>query len=556
MVSALREPVLRVEGLTVDFRSSPGQTTSAVRDVSFDLFPGEILAVVGESGAGKSTIGSAIIQLLDQGGWLTAGSIKLNGLELVGRSERELDNIRGRAIGTIFQNPSSALCPVVTIGDHLKRAIRRHAKMTDRAAAQRAIELLSQVGISDPQTRLKQYPHQFSGGMKQRIVIAIALAHNPQVIIADEPTTALDVTVQAEILNLIKTLGAEHGSGTILITHNMAVVSEVADRVAVMQEGRLVEIGSVGDLLAHPKQLYTKNLIAAVPRFDGPASRADGQHTVPRTPLLEVESLSVSYPTMKALFGSGKEDFKAVDRVSLCVHSGETLGLVGESGSGKSTVARALIGLTRVAGGSIKFRGREISGLVADRNLRKFCLPMQMVFQDPFSSLDPRQNVYRILAEPLRVHRTVNAAEIDRIVFDALDRVGLDRAAARRYPHQFSGGQRQRISIARALVLQPALLICDEPTSALDVSIQAQILNLLAELRQSLNLAMLFISHDLAVVRQVCDRVGVMRQGRLLEVGETDEVFRDPRDPYTIELIQRTPKFAAGLEPIATGSVC
>jgi ABC-type glutathione transport system ATPase component len=306
MVSALREPVLRVEGLTVDFRSSPGQTTSAVRDVSFDLFPGEILAVVGESGAGKSTIGSAIIQLLDQGGWLTAGSIKLNGLELVGRSERELDNIRGRAIGTIFQNPSSALCPVVTIGDHLKRAIRRHAKMTDRAAAQRAIELLSQVGISDPQTRLKQYPHQFSGGMKQRIVIAIALAHNPQVIIADEPTTALDVTVQAEILNLIKTLGAEHGSGTILITHNMAVVSEVADRVAVMQEGRLVEIGSVGDLLAHPKQLYTKNLIAAVPRFDGPASRADGQHTVPRTPLLEVENLSVSYPTMKALFGSGK----------------------------------------------------------------------------------------------------------------------------------------------------------------------------------------------------------------------------------------------------------
>ena len=295
-------------------------------------------------------------------------------------------------------------------------------------------------------------------------------------------------------------------------------------------EGRLVEIGSVGELLARPKQLYTRNLIAAVPRFDGPAPGADGQHTGPRTPLLEVENLSVSYPSTKTLFGSGKQDFKAVDRISLCVHPGETLGLVGESGSGKSTIARALIGLTRVAEGSIKFRGREISSLVADRKLRKFCLPMQMVFQDPFSSLDSRQNIYRILAEPLRVHRRASAAEIDRIVIDALDRVGLDRTAARRYPHQFSGGQRQRISIARALVLQPALLICDEPTSALDVSIQAQILDLLAELRRSLNLAMLFISHDLAVVRQVCDRVGVMRDGRLLEVGETDQVFRNPQD--------------------------
>ena len=564
-MSSSTSPVLSIEGLTVAFQT-PGGEATAVQDIALQLYPGETLAVVGESGAGKSTIGAAVTQLIDYGGRIVSGSIRLRGEELIGLDETALCAIRGARIGTIFQNPSTALCPVFSIGTQLIRAIRQHDTISRAAARKRAIELLTRVGIPSPEARLRQYPHEFSGGMKQRVVIAIALACHPEVLIADEPTTALDVSVQSEILALIKDLSRETGSATLLITHNMAVVSEVADRVAVMRAGRLVEIGTRDQVLKQPRQPYTQALIRAVPpfgrrveRFEGLALQEDekpsrivegppawfraAKNESTPDPLLEVRDLSVTFAGRTTLFGAAAESIRAVDDVSFSIAKGEVLGFVGESGSGKSTVARTVAGLNRATSGTIQFRGKDITDLASHPARRADCLDMQMIFQDPYSSLNPRQTIRAALAEPMRVHGLGEPSQLAATIADVLSRVGLDGKAASKLPHQFSGGQRQRIAIARALVMRPTFLICDEPTSALDVSIQAEILNLLRDLQRELGLTMLFISHDLAVIRQVCDRVAVMRRGQLIEQGPTESLFESPREAYTAELMRLTPKF-------------
>ena len=564
METARSENVLEVKGLRVVFPTRTGDF-AAVEDVSIEVRRGEILGIVGESGAGKSTIGAAVLQLIDYPGYVAAGSIRLSGEELVGKSDDELGKIRGHRIGAIFQDASTALSPVHSIGSQIVRAVRLHAPVSKRAARRRAVELLGMVGIPDPETRLRQYAHQFSGGMRQRVVIAIALAHRPELVIADEPTTALDVSIQSEILDTIRRLCTELRTGVILITHNMAVISEVTDRVAVMRHGRLVEIGPTASVLSVPSHPYTRSLIGAVPRTDRKLGRfellaADTEAAAPAAPrglswfggrvedasdtALSVEGLGVTFVTRKAILPSRRRTLAAVDDVSFRVRRGEVFGLVGESGSGKSTLARMVCGLEAPGRGRVRYKGRDITALATDRALRRACLDMQMIFQDPFASLDPRQRVGELLVEPMRVHKLAPPSEFGAIVRDVLERVGLGAAAADRLPHQFSGGQRQRICIARALVMRPAFLICDEPTSALDVSVQAQILNLLKDLQEDLGLTMLFISHDLAVIRQMCDHVGVMKSGQLCEVGPVDAVFDAPRHDYTKRLLALMPKFS------------
>ena len=560
--------VLDVQCLKVVFPTRGGDFV-AVEDVGFHVRRGEILGIVGESGAGKSTIGAAITQLIDYPGRIAEGSIRLGGRELVGLDDTAMCAVRGRRIGTIFQDPSTALCPVLSVGTQLVRAIRLHGGLARAPARRRAVEMIARVGIPDPESRLAQYPHQFSGGMRQRLVIAIALAQEPELVIADEPTTALDVSIQSEILALIGRLCRDLRTGVILITHNMAVINEVADRVAVMRHGRIVEIGATQAVLNAPAHPYSRALIRSVPRTDRKLSRfellsADGADDdaarVPArlswfrqaavqsdAPVVEVEHLSIAFQTRKALLPGRRRYLKAVDDVSFAIRRGEAFGLVGESGSGKSTIAKIISGLETPSGGAVRYKGRDITRLSRDPALRRGCLDMQMIFQDPYSSLDPRQRVGDCLAEPMRVHGLAPEAELAHIIGDVLARVGLDAAASAKLPHQFSGGQRQRICIARALLMRPTFLICDEPTSALDVSVQAQILNLLKDLQEDLGLTLMFISHDLAVIRQMCDRVGVLRAGQLCEIGPVDAVFETPRHDYTKQLLRLMPKFSPRL---------
>ncbi|MGA5638662.1 ABC transporter ATP-binding protein [Streptomyces cinereoruber] len=634
-------PLLEVQGLDVGFTTPDGRPLHAVRDVSFTLRRGETLAVVGESGSGKSTTALALLRMLPGTGRITGGSVLLDGEDLATATEDRLREVRGARIGMIFQDPMTALNPVLTIGRHLDEVLRAHGdrdrttandagtgagtsarrpggSRRDKAARRaRALELLHLVGIPDPERRLDDHPHQFSGGQRQRILIAMALAGEPDVLLADEPTTALDATVQDQILTLLGDLTRTTGTALVLITHNMGVVARACERVLVMYGGTVVEDGPTAEVLTRPRHPYTAGLLAAVPRLSAPSgTRLTG---IPGTPpdlspplagcafaarcALAEDRCRTTAPPLTALTdtvraaclpaaeraeplpppppparidrpapgavvlaaeglrktyrGRGRRTFTALDGVSLTLAAGETLGVVGESGSGKSTLARVLAHAHPSDGGRILLDGQDVTrpGRAELHAVRR---RVQMVFQDPYASLNPRMTVGEIVAEPLRAFRTVAPAERAGRVAELLRLVGLDPAAADRHPRSFSGGQRQRVGIARALAPEPSVLICDEPVSALDVSVQAQIVGLLTDLQRDLGLALVFIAHDLAVVRQVSHRIAVMHEGRIVETGAADELCERPRDPYTRALLAAAPEpvpVTAAPVPATAGAV-
>ncbi|MFC9705661.1 ABC transporter ATP-binding protein [Streptomyces sp. NPDC056943] len=607
-------PLLEVQGLDVEFTTPDGGALHAVRDVSFTLRRGETLAVVGESGSGKSTTALALLRMLPGTGRISGGSVRLEGQDLATADEPALRAVRGARIGMVFQDPMTALNPVLTIGRHLDEVLRAHdgratnGARRDRAARRaRAVELLRLVGIPDAERRLDDHPHQFSGGQRQRVLIAMALAGEPDILLADEPTTALDATVQDQILTLLGDLTRTTGTALVLITHNMGVVARACDRVLVMYGGTVVEDGPTAEVLSRPRHPYTAGLLAAVPRLSAPsgtrltgipgtppdlslplagcsfaarcALAEDRCHTTappltavtetvraaclpaaerteplpppppparidrpaPGAVVLSAEGLRKTYKGRGAFKGRGSRSFTALDGVSLTLAAGETLGIVGESGSGKSTLARVLAHAHPADGGRILLDGRDVTrpGRTELHAVRR---RVQMVFQDPYASLNPRMTVGEIVAEPLRAFGTVAPGERAERVAELLRLVGLDPAAAGRHPRSFSGGQRQRVGIARALAPEPAVLICDEPVSALDVSVQAQIVGLLTDLQRDLGLALVFIAHDLAVVRQVSHRIAVMHEGRIVETGASDELCEHPRDPYTRALLAAAPE--------------
>ena len=534
-------PLISVRNLTVEFPLRRGLFT-AVDDVSFDIMPGEILGVVGESGAGKSMTGSAIIGLIDPPGRIARGEIIFDGKPIQNLPAAEMNRLRGKRIGMVFQDPLTSLNPLYTVGEQLVETIRRHLPMDEAQARQRAIDLLGEAGIPSPADRIDAYPHQFSGGMRQRVVISLALAAEPELIIADEPTSALDVSVQAQIIRVLKRLCESRGAAVMLITHDMGVIAETANRMIVMNKGKIVETGSVGDIIKRPREDYTQRLIKAIPSIRDETRR----HVVPPSPkpLLKVEKLScefdLSSSALERLFSrSGRKTLKAVNDVSFEIQKGSTYGLVGESGSGKSTCARMMVGLIRPTSGKVTLDGDDIwDGAGTQRRRQR----VQMIFQDPYASLNPRWPVGDIIAEPIRALKLAGSrAEIQERVADLLERVRLDPAAMKKYPHEFSGGQRQRIAIARALSSQPEFIVCDEPTSALDVSVQAQVLDLMRQLQDEFGLTYLLISHNLAVVRQMADSVGVLHQGVLVEQGPVDEIFDSPKAEYTRMLLDAVP---------------
>jgi peptide/nickel transport system ATP-binding protein len=521
---------LSLTDLAVTFRTDAGQVR-AVNGISFDVAPGEVVAVVGESGSGKSVSSRAVLGLLPSTAEV-GGSARLGTRELLGLSNSSLQPIRGDQVSMVFQEPSTALNPVYTVGWQIIEGLQAHQKVSKKAARARAVELLELVGMPDPQERVDYYPHQLSGGQKQRVVIAMAIACDPDVIIADEPTTALDVTVQAAILELLLSLRDRLGTAIVLITHNMGVVADMADRVVVMYRGTIVEQAPARQLFAAPRHPYTRALLDAVPHL----GQAEGPGLVDDNELvLRVDDLVVEFPGK-----FGQPAFRAVDHVSLEVRKGEVLGLVGESGSGKSTIGRTTVGLQQPTSGTIHVSGNQVSGL-SDRQLRPLRSRFGFVFQDPASSLNPRMSIGQCIAEPLHVQTEMSQAEIDAKVRSLLDSVELGGSYAERFPHELSGGQRQRVSLARALSLDPDLLIADEPTSALDVSVQARVLELFTELQQRLQFACLFISHDLAVVDTLANRVAVMQHGRLVEIGPRDQVLGNPQEDYTKRLIAAVP---------------
>nr|WP_086939243.1 ABC transporter ATP-binding protein [Thaumasiovibrio occultus] len=559
--------LLEVRDLRIEYPSRHG-THAAVKSLSFDIQRGEIVGVVGESGAGKSTVGNAVIDLLSPPGRIASGDVYLDGEKISGLSPEAIRRVRGSRIGFIFQDPMTSLNPLFTVEQQLVETILTNLNVSQQEARQRAVDLMEQVGIPEPAIRIKQYPHQFSGGMRQRVVIAIALAGEPDLIIADEPTTALDVSIQDQILNLIRQLCVEKNVGCMLVTHDMGVVSNVTDRVAVMYRGDLVEFGPTAKVLGDPDHAYTRSLISAVPRSDikldrfplvsyieeaGEMKSLDiknhwlGQSQDQRQydgALLQVKNVNLRFVTKDSLFASRRQYIQASKDVSFEIREGETFGLVGESGSGKSTIARVIAGLYPPDDGQVVFEGIDLTALESEKARRPLRRQMQMVFQNPYTSMNPRMKVQDIIAEPIRFHHlTENEQQTKTIVADLLDHVGLGAASGVKYPHEFSGGQRQRISIARALATRPRFLICDEPTSALDVSVQAQILNLLKDLQDELGLTMLFISHDLPVIRQMCDRIGVMKKGELLEVAPTEQLFSAPQHEYSQQLISLMPEF-------------
>ncbi|MFF2552929.1 ABC transporter ATP-binding protein [Nocardia sp. NPDC058058] len=534
-----RSPALSVDGLSVTFATDAG-AVHAVANVSYRVYPGEVLAVVGESGSGKSVSSRTAIGLLPATARVS-GTVTLGSAEITRMSERQLTALRGGDIAMVFQEPGSALDPLFTAGYQIMEALRAHSDMSRVAARTRAVDLLRLVGLPEPERRVNYYPHQLSGGQKQRVMIAIAIACEPKVIIADEPTTALDVTVQAEILELLRDLRDRIGSAIVLITHNMGVVADMADRVVVMRAGRVVEQASVDDLFANPTREYTRALLAAVPHL-GASTRVAPVVAEPRDsaapatmPVLEVTDLTVEFSS-----GLRRAAFRAVQGVSFSIARGETLGLVGESGSGKSTIGRCAAGLQRATGGSVRVLGSELTGL-SERRLRPLRRRLGFVFQDPATSLNPRLTVGDCVAEPLVVHRTAKGAAMRDRVRKLLDDVQLPEGTEKRYPHELSGGQRQRVSLARALVLNPDLLIADEPTSALDVSVQAKVLELFAELQRECGWACLFISHDLAVVDQLADNVAVLCNGEVVEQGPRDDILRNPAQDYTRRLVAAVP---------------
>ncbi|OAT67919.1 glutathione ABC transporter ATP-binding protein [Mycobacteroides immunogenum] len=523
--------MIEIKDLAVDFEVDK-QWVPAVKGVSLAVGKGEVLAIVGESGSGKSTTAMAIPALLPPSARV-AGSVKLNGTELLGATNDELRAVRGKDVAVIFQEPMTALNPVYTIGWQIAEAVCAHKKMTRKQARNRAVELLELVDMPEPRKRVKHYPHQLSGGQRQRAMIAQALALDPGLLIADEPTTALDVTVQAEILDLMRDLRHRIDAGIILITHDMGVVADMADRIMVMKDGEVVEEGDADSIFHRAQQPYTQQLLASVPHLG--ATLAGGGETVetPTDLALSVEHAVIEYP------GKGGS-FRAIDDVSFTIGRGEVVGLVGESGSGKSTIGRAAVGLLKVTSGSICIAGQDIS--TANRKqLRDIRSKVGVVFQDPGSSLNPRWPIGQSIAEPLTLHTDMDRAQRESRVKTLLEQVQLPATMRNRFPHQLSGGQRQRVGIARALALEPTLLIADEPTSALDVSVQAKVLELFAELQREHGFACLFISHDLAVVELVASRIAVLNHGRLAEFGSDAQILTDPQDDYTKRLLAAVP---------------
>ncbi|MFD4371246.1 dipeptide ABC transporter ATP-binding protein [Streptomyces sp. NPDC058486] len=533
------DALLSVRNLTITYgtRAAP---VHAVRGVDLTVRPGDVLALVGESGSGKSTTAHAVLGLLPPGARIDSGSIRYDGTELAGADEGVLRAHRGRAIGLIPQDPAVSLNPVQRIGAQVAEVLLLHGLVPDRAGAlDRAAELLGEAGLDRPRERARQYPHELSGGMRQRALIAIALAARPRLLIADEPTSALDVTVQRTILDHLDTLTRTSGTAVLLITHDLGVAADRAQRIAVMAQGRIVETGPTHDVLTSPQHPYTQSLLAAAPAF-APArvTLPAARRSADAPDLLTAEGLVKAFPRRRT--GPHGPTPPAVDGVSLRIARGETLALVGESGSGKSTTARLLLRLTTPTEGRITFDGQDITRLRGPA-LRALRRRLQIVYQNPYTSLDPRLPVAEIVAEPLRAFRVADRAERSRRVAELLDRVHLPATVARRRPSELSGGQRQRVAIARALALRPDLVVCDEPVSALDVSAQARVLDVLTELQREDGLSYLFITHDLAVVRQIAHRVAVMRHGRIVETGPVETVFTEPQDPWTRELLAAIP---------------
>ncbi|MDR6289003.1 peptide/nickel transport system ATP-binding protein [Inquilinus ginsengisoli] len=528
-------PVLEVENLSVSYRDGHNGAQRVVDGVSFRILPGEVVALVGESGSGKTTTAQAVIGLLAENGRLDGGAIRLAGTDISGWSQKRLDAIRGARISLIPQDPGSSLNPVKTIGAQVEEILTIHRRGDRVANRARVIELLGRVGLSDPALRATQYPHELSGGMKQRVLIAIAIALQPALIIADEPTSALDVTVQRRILDLIDELRREYGTAVLLVTHDLGVAADRADRLVVLQGGRIQEQGPTAEVLAAPRSPYTRQLLADAPslakaEFRGPRPQAGADDAI------VVEALVQDF----ASGGRRGEPFRAVDGVSFAVRRGTTHALVGESGSGKTTTVRAVVGFQKPSSGRILINGTDPATLKGEA-LRRFRRTIQLVYQNPFGSLDPRQTIFEIIEEPLLNFDRLPKAERAAKVQDMLDRVGLPRAVLTRRPRALSGGQRQRVAIARALVLDPQVLVLDEAVSALDVTVQAQILALLDELQKELGLTYLFISHDLAVVRQISDTVSVLHNGRQVDSGTVEDVFLRPGSAYTRELLDAIP---------------
>ena len=598
-------PLLRVSGLEIQFLAG-GKWNSVAEDVSFDVGAGETLGLVGESGCGKTVTSLAVMGLIPTAnGRITAGSVFFDGRDLLHVTAEELRQVRGHRIAMVFQEPMTSLNPSFTIGQQISFAVRAHRQSSKADARKRAVEVLDRVGIPDPSRRVDDYPHTFSGGMRQRAMIAMALACEPDLLIADEPTTALDVTVQAQILELLRSLKDESGMGMLFVTHDLGVVADICDRVAVMYAGQMVEQAPTDRIFVRPRHPYTEGLLSSMPQWSVPGQplavipgrvppagemptgcrfrsrcsysvapceepvalvEVDAESTVrcvrreevnlrgapdrmavplatqivAREPLLSVKGLRKEFPVTSGLLRRVRGHVKAVDGIDLNVGAGETVGLVGESGSGKSTVARLVLRLINPTTGEVVVGGQDLAGL-RGRALRHARADMQMVFQDPYSSLDPRSSIGRSVAEPLEIHQGARGSNRDARVAELLSLVGISPNLAGRLPHEFSGGQRQRIAVARALALEPKLLVCDEPVSALDVSTQSQVINLLADLQERLGIAYLFIAHDLSVVRHLSHRIAVMYLGRIVETGPAEEVYQHPTHPYTEALLSAIP---------------
>ena len=557
---------LKINNLDIEYQTRK-ETINASRNVSFTLERGEIIGIVGESGSGKSTVANAIINLIDKPGKITNGSILLDETELC-NNEEVVRTIRGKKIGFIFQDPQTSLNPLFTIKDQLVETIQTHTDLDYNKALEKSIKLLTEVGIENPHKRINDYPHQFSGGMRQRVVIALAISCEPDLLIADEPTTALDVSIQFKILNLLKKLTLDRNLGVLIITHDIGVIAEITDKVIIMRYGKIVENGKMHQVLSKPASIECKSLVMSVPPANKKIDRfkllsPEGKQIIDTSlnltnniiknwkirdlsnkKLLDFINVTKVFDGIKILSTKDADDkIQALDNVSFSIFEGESFGLVGESGSGKSTIAKIISGLLPPSKGEVKFENTSLFDPKNKLKIKKFRGQIQMIFQDPYSSLNPRFNIKDIISEPIKFfQKNIDHYSLDQNVNDLIDIVGISRTSLERFPHEFSGGQRQRISIARALATKPRLLICDEPTSALDVTIQAQVLNLLKDLQEQLNLTILFISHDLPVIRQMCDRVAILKKGCICEINQTESIFNNPKNLYTKELLRLMPK--------------